>query len=97
MKKTINGLLVMQKHLQDRKRQLTELVGKNSRRSFWEDRDKKEEPVYDITILDVMVTNINLALLKIEDTIKESNARTEAEVDIDFDDLMKPIPESGKA
>lgn len=91
-KKTISGMLVLQKHLMERRRQLNELAGKSSKRAYWDDRKKTEEPVYDVRVLDQMVAEINLAMVKIDDAIKQSNATVIIDCPVDFDHLMRTIP-----
>jgi len=39
-----------------------------------------------------MVTDINNAMFEISATLKESNATTKVAIELDFAELMKPIP-----
>ena len=89
---SVNKLLEMQKALKERRNQLEKLTVENSKATHWYgSAEKLEEPKYNPTALDKMVTDINNALFEISATIKESNAITKVEVAVDFSDLMKPI------
>ena len=91
MEMSISGLLSMEKSLRERKNQLTELAKENSSKTFWEDKNKREEPVYDVRELDKKVVLINNALFKIDQLIKASNATTIVNMDVNFDELMSAI------
>jgi hypothetical protein len=94
MEATINTLLAMQKHLQARRSQLDELKNGSSRRTRWmmtDNKERIEEPTYDVKKVDAKLVKINNALFAIDRKIKEINAITKTEVDIDFPDLMSGI------
>jgi len=91
MEYTVNQLLTMQRHLSGRRAQLQSLAQENSRRFSWRDSDKEEHPVYDVKELDAKVTKINNALFKIDCAVKASNAKTNVDIDIDFDVLGEAI------
>lgn len=93
---TINALLSMQKALKQRQSQLESTKSGSIMRSRHISLDKTEhieEPLYDIKKLDKKVTEINKALLKIDQEIKRSNAKTTVELPttIDFDALMSEV------
>jgi len=89
---SINALLSMQKALRSRLSQLNELKNASTHRTIWGgDTTKTEEPLYDIKAIDKKIVKINNALFKIDHKIKESNAKTMMEVNIDFDDLTSEI------
>ena len=64
-----------------------------SKRAFWEDKNKREEPTYDVKLVDTKIVKINMALFLIDKLIKASNAITEVEVGQDFnlESLMSEI------
>jgi hypothetical protein len=90
---SINALLSMQKALRSRLSQLNELKNQStSRTTSWRGEDKTvQEPLYDVKLIDKKIVKINNALFKIDHKIKESNAKTMMEVNIDFDDLTSEI------
>jgi len=91
MKETISGLLSMQKILLQRRNQLNELKNEVSKRTMWHEPNKTDEPVYDIKMVDKKITKINMALFKIDKAVKQSNATTNVEINIDFDSLISEL------
>ena len=90
-KKSVNYLLSMEKSLRQRLNQLNELKQEVSKRTIWGHQDKTEEPTYDIKDVDKRITAINKALFTMDHMIKESNAKTMVDIDIDYDALMGEI------
>ena len=91
---TINALLCMQKALKTRREQLNEVKNSStSRTRYFDSGDvtRQDEPTYDIKAVDKKIVNINNALWKIDQKIKESNAKTTIEIDIDYDSLASEI------
>ena len=91
MTESISSLLESKQHLMVRRNQLNAIIGENSKRIYWEEKSKVEEPVYDIKLVDSMVTEINNAILHISKKIKQVNSEVKVEIDIDFNHLMRPI------
>jgi len=87
---TVNYLLAMEKSLRERLSQLNELKEKVARRSFF-DGNQRDEPTYDVRSVDKKITDINKALFEINHKIKESNAKTVIDLNIDYDKLMSEI------
>ena len=86
----------MQTALNQRRGQLNELKNAATSHSYdmyGSSPDKKTvtEPTYDIKKVDKKLTDINKALFKIDQAIKRSNAMTEVDLPIDFDQLMSEI------
>lgn len=95
---TINSLLCHQKSLKQRKQELEGVRSNTTQRTRYIASDKSErieEPLYDIKKVDKKIVSINKALLKIDEEIKRSNAKTTVEIPttIDFDNLMSEIDE----
>lgn len=89
---TVNYLLAMEKSLRERLNQLNELKVQVSKRAYWEDKNKQEEPTYDVKEVDKKITKINKALFLINHKVKESNAKTTVDAqDIDYNDLVSEI------
>lgn len=91
MQVTINKLLAMEKSLRERLNQLNELKSQSSRRTIWDTDNKREEPTYDIKAVDKKITAINKALFEINHSIKESNAKTTLNIDVDYNSLVSEI------
>lgn len=88
---TVNALLAMSKSLRQRQTQLNELKNKCATITMWGEKDKTEEPVYDVKDVDKKIVKINNALFKIDTAIKASNAMTKVDVDVDYDDLTSSL------
>ena len=94
MQQTVNYLLAMEKSLRERLAQLKALENEVTKTTFWNlgsDKEKREEPTYDIKLVDKKILGINKALFEINHKIKESNARTLVDVTFDYDNLISPI------
>jgi len=94
-KPTVNKLLSMQKMMVQRRQQLNELKGSLTMRTMYRNVDMSneriEEPTYDIKKVDKKIVDLNNVLFRIDSSIKESNARTEIDIEIDYDKLMSEI------
>jgi len=89
---SISAMLVLEKNLRGRLKELGELKNNVSRRVVWAGSDKVEEPTYDVKDVDKKMVEIHKALFKINQRIKEVNAKTMvAADDIDYDALMEAI------
>jgi hypothetical protein len=92
---TINQALAMRKALIGRRDQLKSLVESSStkKRSYYGENERtQEDPTFDVQAADAMKTQIDMALFKIDSTIKQSNASTRIEIPgFKFEDLMAPI------
>ena len=94
MNKSVSAFLSMQGALNVRRNQLNELKNQATTRTHrWMANNDKEttEPTYDIKKVDKKLSDINKALFHLDSEIKSANARTNIEVDINFDALMSEI------
>lgn len=91
MTETISTLLVMEKNLRGRLNELSSLSSGSLMRTRWGDTDRIEEPVYDAKKIDKKCSEIRRALFKIDRRIKEVNAFTKVDVEVDYDFLMEAI------
>lgn len=89
-KVTVNYLLAMEKSLRERLGQLNELKTQSARVTFYDDK-KREEPTYNIKVIDRKITSINKALFEINHKIKESNARTTVDTNVNYNDLVSEL------
>jgi len=91
-KYTINTLLCLEKSLKSRLAQLKELASECTKKTHWLDTQRVEEPTYDIKKVDQKIVKLTKALFQIDMKVKETNARTEVNLeDFDFDDLTAAI------
>jgi hypothetical protein len=83
----------MKNSLQSRLSELKELKGQATTRriSRFDGKETTEEPTYDIKLVDKKCAMITTALFKIDQAIKEANAKTKVELDVDYDALVMPI------
>jgi hypothetical protein len=92
---TINALLSMSGILVQRRSQLEMLRRETPTKTTITNMESKVqqviEPTYDVKIIDKKITNINNALFEISQKVKDSNSRTEIEIDIDYKDLSSTI------
>jgi hypothetical protein len=89
---SVNSWLVREKQLRGRLSELVNMKGSlTSRTSYYGDDKKIIEPTYDVKKVDRLTTDLQNALFTIENAIKESNAKTMVDVDVDCASLMKPI------
>jgi hypothetical protein len=96
-KLTINQLLQLNSELRGRLQKL-EMIQSSSTNSevtyFGEDLNKKTEktPQYDPETLDVKIVELRNFLFKSEAAIKQANAVTTVDLDVDQDSLLAAIP-----
>jgi len=92
-KMTINGALSMKGSLQSRLSELKQMKPGASSRTTTDYEGKKEtvEPTYDIKVIDRRCAELTTALFLLDKSIKQANATTKIEVDVDYKELMKPI------
>jgi len=98
MSMTVNEAMVLQKTLKERLAELRNLrssVATEKTTTYpWHDSEKKVEEIkvkYDIKVLDKRVTELELALYKMDAAIKQSNAKTEIAITADVDKLLAPL------
>jgi hypothetical protein len=92
-KMSINAALSMKASLQSR---LSELKGMKSeaatrRISRYDGKEDIVEPTYDIKVIDKKCAELTSALFLLDKGIKQANATTKFDVDVNYVELMKPI------
>lgn len=91
---TLNQLLEMEQRLRERKNELERLVTSHAQETIHKHTDGSsvvQRIKYDVIDVDNKVSKLGEALYNIKHKIKEVNAMTKVEVDVDFKELMKPI------
>ena len=94
MKITINKLLSMQKIIRERLNELKTLrseVSTKERIFFGGDERKEKEPNYNVIEVDKKIVQLERFLLDSDFVVKESNAKTKADINVNIDDLLSPI------
>lgn len=91
MNLTISSALSTEKILRTRLNQLNELKNEVSRRTRFADPNQTVEPTYEVKDVDKKIVDINRALLKIDMKVKEVNAKTSLDVDVNLDELLSEI------
>lgn len=92
-KMTVNESMVTAKALRGRLGELSSLRSQCATREtmYFGDKNKIVEPTYDVRVLDAKCVDIENALLQMDMKIKQSNAVTTIEVDIDVKELMQSL------
>jgi len=91
---TINELLVLMKAVNKRINDLSiirQTVSVTEHRYFGGDERKESIPEYDVKAVDKKITELQLFLFKADSAIKQSNAVTSVEVEVDVDSLLAPL------
>jgi len=94
VKKSINEWMVILKTIRGRRAELSDMRRECSTETKWYDGgspSKVVEPKYDVKMLDKKCTNIQNAEFLIETAIKQSNAKVQIDIDVDVQDLIKPL------
>ena len=95
--RTVNEFLVLKKVFAERKNDLkqirlqTTVKTKTVRRYNDETTEETVEPQYDTKVIDRRVTEIQNAELAIDSAIKQSNATTALNVNVDVEKLLSPM------
>ena len=97
MKITINEAMVLEKQLKERLTDLKLLRNTTATKTteyFGYENDRKErivEPQYDMKIVDKKITFLQNAIYLLDAKIKQINATTDFEVNIDVENLLSPL------
>lgn len=95
--RTVNEFLVLKKVFAERKNDLkqirlqTTVKTKTTRRYNDEETVETVDPQYDTKLIDRRVTEIQNAELAIDSAIKQSNATTTLNVNVDVEKLLSPM------
>jgi hypothetical protein len=83
----------MSANLRNRLKELQEMKSSATmrRRFMMSDKETIEEPTYDIKALDKKCVEIHNALFEIDKSVKESNAKTEIDLKVEYSQLMEAI------
>ena len=95
-KLTVNQLLVLMKEVRSRMYDMKQIrtSSANKERTFFglsQENRKEIEPQYDVRLIDKRIALLENWLFKVDSTIKQCNATTIVDLDVDVDDLLKPI------
>jgi len=95
---TVNQAMSLQKAVQSRLGQLrslrSEVAVKKDTTYPWNDSKEKIEiiePQFDVKAVDKKITELELVLFKMDAAIKQSNALTELDLEVDVDKLLEPL------
>ena len=89
---TINEALSFTKILRARKAELVALwMQCSTKTSYFGEREKIEEPQYDVKKMDRKIIEMDNALFKIDSAIKQTNADTQLKIEINVDALLSPL------
>ena len=91
---TVNQILVLMKTVRERVNGLKTLRTQVSTKTTWYgEKEKVEEPQYNIKAVDKKITELETWLFKADSAIKQSNAVVNVNIDsqLTVDDLLKPL------
>jgi hypothetical protein len=91
---TVNELMVIMKNAKTRVWDLKTLRQSSSKTEKYylsDDKEREVKPEYDAKAVDRKIIEIEKFLMKADSAIKQSNAITKVNVDIDVDSLFAPI------
>lgn len=90
---TINELLVTEKIVRERLKDLKDLRTNvsNIKRYYGVEKESMTEPQYDVKKVDQKITELQNFLMLADQRIKKSNAVTKVELDIDTTKLLAPL------
>jgi len=98
MNLTVNQAMALEKAVKSRLSQLrslrSEVATKTETKWYTSnDRDKQETitPQFDVKAVDKKVTELEYVLFKMDGEIKQSNAKTEINVEVDVETLLAPL------
>jgi hypothetical protein len=95
MKITLNKALALDKMLRERLNDMKRLRSEASfiKTSTYLSRDleEKQEPTYDIKMLDKRATMLQTAIFELDAGVKEANAKTEIEIEVNIPFLLSPL------
>jgi hypothetical protein len=91
---TVNQLLVLMKAVRERLNQLKSLASSVATKEtmiYGSDRERTTEPQYSIKEVDKSVVKLEMWLFKADSAIKQSNAVTKVNLDVNVDELLNPL------
>jgi len=92
MKLTINKALSLQKAISSRVVDLMSLRSEvSTTENFFGSKESVKEPQYDVKQVDKKIAVLKKMLFEIDSAIKESNAITSIDVDLDENQIFEPI------
>lgn len=92
MKATVNEAMVLMKALKGRYGELSHIRSECAKKeTYFSEVQKVIEPKYDMKELDRRCVDIENALLEMDTKIKQSNAITTIEIDVDKTALLSPL------
>jgi len=96
MQYTINEILSLQKMVRERVNELRGLRASVSNRDTYfgeyaQAKQRVQEPQYDVIEVDTRITQLELWLFKVDAAIKQSNAVTKLETEINVESLLQPL------
>jgi len=93
---TVNGAMSLMKTLRERVsslKALSQQVSIVTRQTWKASGELAEEtiPQYDVKKVDAKVMHLENILFRIDSAIKQKNAITKLDIDVDVDELLKPL------
>jgi hypothetical protein len=89
---TINEILVLMKAIRERINDLKSLRSQVSiKESYFGDRQKVVEPLYDVKLVDKKITELEMWLFKADAGVKQANATVKVDIEANVETLLSPL------
>jgi len=89
---TVNELLVVEKIVRERLKDLKELRTEvSNKKTYYGDKESVKEPQYDIKKVDQKITQLQNFLMIADQKVKQSNAVTQIDYQPNVENLLSPL------
>lgn len=89
---SVSNLMVMMKAVKERMNDLkTVRTDVSKKERFYTSTEKEIIPQYDVKLVDAQIVKLQNWIMKADAIVKQSNAVTMVNVNVDLDELMKPL------
>lgn len=89
---TVNELLVVEKIVRERLKDLKELRTETAnKKKYYGEKESVTEPQYDVKLVDKKITELQNFLMIADQKVKQSNAVTQIPYEVDTDKLLAPL------
>jgi hypothetical protein len=92
MEKSVNEVMCLQKAVRERLAELQQLRNQVSiTETYYGTKDRVVAPNYDVKAVDKKIVELRNFLLVVDSKIKQSNAITKIEIEVDINELLTPL------
>ena len=89
---SVSNLMVMMKAVKERMNDLKTVRTEVSKKErFYSSTEKEIIPQYDVKLVDAQIVKLQNWIMKADAIVKQSNAVTMINIEVNLDELMKPL------